>query len=87
MPRSPMISFHDGNSIPQLGYGVWQVENDVTQDVVGQALAAGYRHIDTAHIYGNESGVGAALRASGLDRNEVFITSKLWNDDHGYDTT
>ncbi|MDN5704319.1 MAG: aldo/keto reductase [Yaniella sp.] len=87
MPQSPMISFHDGNSIPQLGYGVWQVENDVTQDVVGQALAAGYRHIDTAHIYGNESGVGAALRASGLDRNEVFITSKLWNDDHGYDTT
>lgn len=87
MTTSPMIAFYDGHQIPQLGYGVWQVENDVTEDVVGQALAAGYRHIDTAHIYGNESGVGAALRASGLDRDDVFITSKLWNDDHGYDAT
>lgn len=87
MTISPMIAFYDGHQIPQLGYGVWQVENDVTEDVVGQALAAGYRHIDTAHIYGNESGVGAALRASGLDRDDVFITSKLWNDDHGYDAT
>lgn len=87
MTISPMIAFYDGHQIPQPGYGVWQVENDVTEDVVGQALAAGYRHIDTAHIYGNESGVGAALRASGLDRDDVFITSKLWNDDHGYDAT
>lgn len=86
MTSSPLVSFHDGNSIPQLGYGVWQVENEITADVVGQALAAGYRHIDTAHEYGNESGVGAALHASQVDRNEVFVTSKLWNDDHGYDT-
>lgn len=85
MTQTPMVSFHDGNSIPQLGYGVWQVEHEITADVVGQALAAGYRHIDTAHIYGNEAGVGQALRASSLDRNDVFITSKLWNDDHGYD--
>lgn len=85
MTTSPMITFHDGKQIPQLGYGVWQVANDVTEDVVGQALAAGYRHIDTARDYGNEAGVGAAVRASSLDRDDVFITSKLWNDDQGYD--
>lgn len=85
MTVSPTITFHDGRSIPQLGYGVWQVENDVAADVVGQALTAGYRHVDTARSYRNEAGVGRAVRTSGLDRDQVFVTSKLWNTDHGRD--
>ncbi|MFE5776722.1 aldo/keto reductase [Brachybacterium sp. NPDC056505] len=79
------IALADGNTIPQLGYGVWQVEDEVAADVVGQALEAGYRHIDTAKAYDNEEGVGRALRASGLPREDVFVTTKLWNDDHDYD--
>ncbi|HHU08573.1 MAG TPA: aldo/keto reductase [Intrasporangiaceae bacterium] len=68
--------------IPQLGFGVWQVPDEQTQPAVEQALQVGYRHIDTARIYGNEAGVGRALAAAGLDRSELFITTKLWNDDH-----
>ncbi|MCG7310910.1 aldo/keto reductase [Brachybacterium sp. ACRRE] len=79
------IALADGNTIPQLGYGVWQVEDEVAADVVGQALEAGYRHIDTAKAYDNEEGVGRALRASGLPREDVFVTTKLWNDDHDHD--
>ncbi|WP_152353800.1 aldo/keto reductase [Brachybacterium subflavum] len=79
------IALADGSTIPQLGYGVWQVEDEVAADVVGQALEAGYRHIDTARAYDNEEGVGRALRASGLPREDVFVTTKLWNDDHDYD--
>jgi 2,5-diketo-D-gluconate reductase A len=79
------IALADGNTIPQLGYGVWQVEDEVAADVVGQALDAGYRHIDTARAYDNEEGVGRALRASGLPREDVFVTTKLWNDDHDFD--
>jgi 2,5-diketo-D-gluconate reductase A len=71
--------------IPQLGFGVWQVPAEQTADVVEQALAAGYRHTDTAKGYGNESGVGEALRRSGLPRDEVFVTSKLPNQDQGYE--
>lgn len=78
----PDLAFHDGRSIPQLGYGVWQVPDDVAADVVEQALRAGYRHIDTAAIYGNEEGVGRAIRASGVPREEIFVTTKLWNDRH-----
>ncbi len=85
MSVAPTLTFHDGHSIPQLGFGLWQVDNDVAADVVVKALAAGYRHIDTARSYRNEAGVGRALRASGLDRDEVFVTSKLRNDHHGYD--
>ncbi len=87
MATSPILSFHDGHTIPQLGYGVWQVEDDVAERVVGQALAAGYRHIDTAAIYGNEAGVGRALADSDVDRDDVFVTTKLWNTDQGYDST
>ena len=85
MTSIPAIRFHDGHEIPQLGYGVWQVENDVAADVVEQALRAGYRHLDTAAVYGNEEGVGRGIRASGVPREEIFVTTKLWNDSHGRD--
>ena len=87
MSVSPSITFHDGHTIPQLGVGVWQVEDAVAERAVGQALAAGYRHIDTAAIYGNEAGVGRALAAADVPRDEVFVTTKLWNADQGYDST
>lgn len=87
MSTSPTITFRDGNSIPQLGYGVWQVEDDVAQRVVGLALDAGYRHIDTAAIYGNEAGVGRALAESDVPREDIFVTTKLWNSEQGYDST
>jgi 2,5-diketo-D-gluconate reductase A len=80
---SPVLTFHDGNTIPQLGYGVWQVEDSVAEKVVGEAFRAGYRHIDTAAIYGNEAGVGRAIASSGLAREDLFITTKLWNADQG----
>lgn len=79
----PRLALNDGNSMPQLGYGVWQIPNDETETAVAHALEAGYRLIDTAAIYGNEEGVGRAIRASGLPREELFITTKLWNDRHG----
>jgi len=81
------IKLHDGNAIPQVGFGVWQVENDIVADTVKTAIDTGYRLIDTAAIYGNESGVGEAIRDCGLGRRELFITTKLWNDRHGYDET
>lgn len=87
MTESPLLTFHDGRTIPQLGYGVWQVEDEVAEKVVGEAFRAGYRHIDTARIYGNEEGVGRAIASSGLDRSELFITTKLWNADQGYEST
>lgn len=81
------IKFHDGNSAPQLGYGVWQVENDVAASVVKTAITEGYRLIDTAAIYGNEAGVGKAIIDSGIKREQLFITTKLWNDSHGHRRT
>ena len=84
-PSTPRISFHDGRSIPQLGYGVWQVADDEATRAVGAALEAGYRHVDTARGYNNEAGVGRALAASGLPRDEVFVTSKCPNQDQGRD--
>ncbi|HET7590933.1 MAG TPA: aldo/keto reductase [Solirubrobacterales bacterium] len=83
----PRISLHDGVEIPQLGFGVFQVPPEETQSVVELALDAGYRHVDTAAAYRNEAGVGAALRASGLSRGDVFVTTKLWNSQQGYDST
>lgn len=82
----PVLRFNDGNEIPQLGYGVWRVPNDVAAEVVGVALETGFRHIDTARIYDNESGTGAAIAASDVPREEIFVTTKLWNDDQGYDS-
>lgn len=74
----PNVKLHDGHEMPQLGFGVFQVPEAETQRAVETALEAGYRSIDTATIYGNEAGVGKALAASGLSRDELFITSKLW---------
>lgn len=81
------VKFHDGRSAPQLGLGVWQVADDITADVVGTALKEGYRLVDTAAIYGNEKGVGRGIAASGAARDDLFITTKLWNDRHGHDST
>ena len=81
MTESPLLTFNDGNSIPQLGYGVWQVENDTAEKVVGLALEAGYRHIDTATAYGNEREVGEGIKNSGVPREEIFLTTKLNNPD------
>jgi 2,5-diketo-D-gluconate reductase A len=78
----PNITLNDGKTIPQLGYGVFQIPPDETAQAVSTALALGYRHIDTAQGYRNERGVGEGVRASGLDRAQVFITSKLNNDAH-----
>lgn len=90
----PMQSLADtytlanGVRIPCIGYGTWQApEGPVTVQAVREAIAAGYRHIDTAAAYGNEVSVGAAVRACGVPREQLFITSKLWNDAHGYDQT
>ncbi|WP_310725868.1 aldo/keto reductase [Streptomyces sp. N2A] len=85
MSKVPSITLNNGTAMPQLGYGVWQVEDDQAFTAVGQALAAGYRSIDTAAAYGNEEGTGKALAASGIPREELFVTTKLWNSDHGYD--
>lgn len=85
--ESPVTTFNDGNTIPQLGYGVWKVKDDVAEKVVGLAFEAGYRHIDTARIYGNEAGVGRAVANSGLDPKDLFITTKVWNSDQGYQQT
>ncbi|WP_423922849.1 aldo/keto reductase [Frigoribacterium sp. 2-23] len=85
--RVPSLTLNDGRSIPQLGLGVYKVADDEAERVVGMALEAGYRHLDTAAFYGNETGVGKALAASGLDRDDVFLTTKVWNTDHGYDET
>jgi 2,5-diketo-D-gluconate reductase A len=79
MTAIPNLVLNDGRSIPQLGFGVYQVPPDDTAEVAGAALSAGYRHIDTAQMYGNERGVGEAMRSSGLARDEVFVTSKLSN--------
>lgn len=81
------ITFNDGRSIPQVGLGVWQTPDDTAVTAVKAALGAGYRHVDTAAIYRNEHGVGEGLKASGVARGEVFVTTKVWNDDQGFDTT
>ena len=78
----PTIELNDGHAIPQLGFGVFQIPPKETAQAVSVALEAGYRHIDTAEMYGNEQGVGEAVRASGLDRADVFLTSKLNNGFH-----
>lgn len=79
----PTISLNDGTTIPQLGFGVFKVDPDAAERIVSDALEVGYRHIDTAAIYGNEIGVGKAIAASGIPRDELYITTKLWNTDQG----
>ncbi len=82
MPRVPLVTLHDGHQIPQLGFGVFQIPPQDTAAAVSRALEIGYRHIDTAEMYGNEAEVGEAIRASGLDREAVWVTSKLNNGAH-----
>jgi 2,5-diketo-D-gluconate reductase A len=84
--NSPSVLLNNGIEIPQLGYGVYQIAPDDVRGATEVALAAGYRHIDTAAAYGNEAGVGEAIRHSGLRRDEVFITTKLRNADHGFES-
>lgn len=82
MSAVPNITLNDGNTIPQLGFGVYQIKPEDTVEAVSKAFEIGYRHIDTAEMYGNEKEVGEAVRTSGLDRSEVFVTSKLNNGFH-----
>jgi 2,5-diketo-D-gluconate reductase A len=81
----PVLPIAPSEQIPQLGYGVFQVPPKETEVAVAEALSVGYRHIDTAAAYRNEGGVGQALHASGIDRDELFVTTKCWNDDQGYE--
>jgi 2,5-diketo-D-gluconate reductase A len=81
----PVLPIAPSEQIPQLGFGVFQVPPKETEVAVAEALSAGYRHIDTAAAYRNEGGVGQALNASGIDRDELFVTTKCWNDDQGYE--
>ncbi|MCL2872016.1 MAG: aldo/keto reductase [Betaproteobacteria bacterium] len=83
----PMLTLNDGSSIPQLGFGTWQTPEEKAAAAVAAALAAGYRLIDTAAIYGNEVGVGEGIRASDVPREDIFVTTKLWNSQQGYDET
>ncbi len=87
MSAIPTIRLNDGNAMPQFGYGVWRVTNEEAAAAVGEAIKAGYRSVDTAAIYGNEEGVGEAIRAASVSRDELFITTKVWNNNHGYDNT
>jgi 2,5-diketo-D-gluconate reductase A len=87
MPDIPTKPLNDGRAIPQLGLGVWQIPNEETAAAVRAALDAGYRSIDTAAIYHNESGVGEALRSTAVPRDELFVTTKVWNERQGHDET
>jgi 2,5-diketo-D-gluconate reductase A len=82
-----MTQLNNGVAMPRLGFGVFLVPADEVEEPVRTALDAGYRLIDTAALYGNEEGVGRAIAASGIDRSELFVTTKVWNDDQGYDST
>ncbi len=82
----PTVTLNNGVQIPQLGYGVFQVPPDETEKHVSVALEAGYRHLDTAAAYRNETGVGRAIASSGIAREELFVTTKLWNSEHGKET-
>lgn len=83
----PQITLNNGSEMPQLGFGVYKVAPDEAEGAVRTALEAGYRSIDTAALYGNEDGVGRAVANSDIPREDLFITTKLWNDAHGYDET
>ena len=90
MSSTPNLSLSTGPSsieIPQLGFGVWQVPDEQAPAAILTALEVGYRSLDTARIYGNEEGVGRALAQTEVARNDIFLTTKVWNDDHGYDAT
>src|SRR3954467_3570814 len=83
--QAPTVALRDGEQIPQLGFGVFQVPPEEITEAATRALLAGYRHIDTAAAYRNEAAVGQAVHAAGLERGEVFVTTKCFNDDHGFE--
>src|SRR5438552_1726210 len=86
-PPVPLKKLNSGTAIPQLGLGVWQASNDETEQAVRHAIdEAGYRHIDTAAAYGNEEGVGRGIASADVPREDIFLTTKLWNSDQGYDS-
>ncbi|WP_335938005.1 aldo/keto reductase [Streptomyces sp. PTD5-9] len=87
MSKVPSITLNNGVEMPQLGFGVWQVPDDEAAKAVATAIESGYRSIDTAAIYENERGTGQAVAASGVAREELFVTTKLWNTEQGYDST
>ncbi|MEU2128014.1 aldo/keto reductase [Streptomyces sp. NPDC018352] len=87
MSQVPSITLNNGVEMPQLGFGVWQVPDDEATKAVSTAIESGYRSIDTAAIYENERGTGRAIAASGVAREELFVTTKLWNSEQGYDST
>lgn len=84
---SPTLTLNNGQQIPQLGLGVYKLATDVAEGLIRQAIETGYRRFDTASFYGNESQIGAGVRNGGLPREEIFVTTKIWNDDQGYDRT
>lgn len=84
-PTLPTVTLNNGHQMPQLGFGVFQVPDAETTTAVASALDAGYRSIDTASVYGNEAGVGRAIADSGIPRGDLFVTTKIWNSDQGYD--
>lgn len=83
----PRIPLGDGRTIPQIGFGVYKIPPESTAETVATAIELGYRHIDTATLYGNEREVGEGIRSTGIDRDAVFITTKVWQDSHGFDET
>lgn len=85
--KVPQLTLNDGNTAPQLGFGVFQIPDGETADAVATALEAGYRSIDTAAIYGNERGVRQGIERSGVARGDIFLTTKLWNAEQGFDET
>ena len=87
MQTPPPVSLNDGRTMPQLGFGVWKVPDEEASSTVQEAIRTGYRLIDTAAIYQNETGVGKAVAAGLVPRDELFITTKLWNGEQGYDST
>jgi diketogulonate reductase-like aldo/keto reductase len=87
MQKIPSVQLNTGVSMPAIGFGTWQIRNGKeAKNAVLEAIKTGYRLVDTARIYGNEKSVGEAIKESGIDRKELFITTKLWNDDQGYDS-
>ncbi|MFG2595164.1 aldo/keto reductase [Streptomyces sp. NPDC048462] len=87
MSHVPALTLNNGVEMPQLGFGVWQVPDDEAAKAVATAIESGYRSIDTAAVYRNEGGTGRAISASGVARDELFVTTKLWNSEQGYDST
>ncbi|GAK47310.1 aldo/keto reductase [Secundilactobacillus oryzae JCM 18671] len=88
MSLTDTYTLNNGVKIPVIGFGTWQTPSgDIAYEAVSEALAAGYRHIDTADAYGNEESVGRAIKDSGIDRSDIFVTTKLWNVNHGYEKT